>query len=264
MDSVFAVKLILSFIVGSLWITVVTIVAERSGTKTGGFIAGLPSTVVIALFFIGWSYSTYAAAEATTVVPIIGGINCLFIITYIGFLRVNFWLALSCALTVWFILSYGVVRTRLDNFGLSIAVYAGLVVISHVIVERVLKVESESGRCVKYTPAMLVSRGLFAGFVIAVAVGMTKAGGPLVGGMFAMFPAVFVATLAVTYLSHGPLFSAALMKSSILGAVGVVIYGVAARYVYVPLGLLLGTVVSAVVALVGSFLVHRFIAVRTA
>ncbi|OPY69937.1 MAG: hypothetical protein A4E62_01693 [Syntrophorhabdus sp. PtaU1.Bin002] len=262
MDGTFAMKLALSFVVGSVWITLVTITAERNGTKVGGFIAGLPSTIVIALFFIGWSYSTCAVVEATTVVPIIGGINCLFIVTYIVFLRVNFWLALFCALAVWFILSYGFVRTGFDNYGLSIGVYVGLVAISYVIADRVLGVESESGRPIVYTPAILAVRGLFSGFVIAVAVAMTKAGGPLLGGMFAMFPAVFVATLAITFFSHGPLFSAALMKSSILGAVGVVTYGVAVRYTYVPFGLFWGTVVSMTVSFAGSFLIHRFVAVR--
>lgn len=91
---------------------------------------------------------------------------------------------------------------------------------------------------IEYTPAMLAARGLFSGFVIAVAVAMTKAGGALLGGMFAMFPAVFVATLAIAYFSHGPLFSAALMKSSILGAVGVVIYGVGYGIHMCPLGYL--------------------------
>ncbi|MDI9559183.1 MAG: DUF3147 family protein, partial [Pseudomonadota bacterium] len=55
MDNIFVLKLILSFIVGSLWITMVTILAEKYGTRIGGLMAGLPSTILISLFFIAWT-----------------------------------------------------------------------------------------------------------------------------------------------------------------------------------------------------------------
>jgi hypothetical protein len=97
MDGVFAAKLTLSFIAGSLWITLVTIAAERRGTQSVGFIAGLPSTIMIALFFIGWSHTACAVAGAGAAVPIMGGMNRLFIITYSGFLRVNLWLGEDCS-----------------------------------------------------------------------------------------------------------------------------------------------------------------------
>ncbi len=47
MDNIFILKLVLSFIVGSLWITMGTVLAEKYGTKIGGLIAGLPSTILI-------------------------------------------------------------------------------------------------------------------------------------------------------------------------------------------------------------------------
>ena len=52
MDTSFWLKLILGFIVGSLWVTLTTVSAERFGSKVGGLIGGLPSTVVIALLDI--------------------------------------------------------------------------------------------------------------------------------------------------------------------------------------------------------------------
>jgi hypothetical protein len=54
-DASFWLKLILSFIVGSLWVTLTTLSAERFGSKVGGLIGVLPSTVVIALLFIGFT-----------------------------------------------------------------------------------------------------------------------------------------------------------------------------------------------------------------
>ena len=82
MIDIFILKLILSFIVGSIWITLATIIAEKFGTKLGGVIAGLPSTVVIALFFIGWTQTPLIASQSTSMVPIVMGIGALFVMIY--------------------------------------------------------------------------------------------------------------------------------------------------------------------------------------
>jgi len=42
---------------------------DKFGTKVGGLIAGLPSTVVVALFFIGLSQGVQNVVESTSVVP---------------------------------------------------------------------------------------------------------------------------------------------------------------------------------------------------
>ena len=84
MTEIFFLKLALSFIVGSVWISTATILAEKFGTKVGGILAGLPSTMVVALFFIGWTQTPQIAAEAATVVPIIMGIDAVFIVVYVG------------------------------------------------------------------------------------------------------------------------------------------------------------------------------------
>jgi hypothetical protein len=263
MDNIFLLKLALSFIVGSLWITMGTVLAERYGTKIGGLVAGLPSTILISLFFIAWTQSTGVAVEATTIVPIIGGINCLFIVTYIVLLKVNFWLALSGALLIWSFLSYGLVFITFNNFLFSLIAYIFLVLISYHLVEKKLKVKSEPRKQIRYTSSIMVFRGLFSGFIIMLAVVMTKTGGPLLGGMFAMFPAMFIGTLFITYFSHGASFSAAVMKASILGAISVVIYGIVVRYTYLPFGLWVGTIISIMISFGSSFFIHRFLTKKT-
>jgi hypothetical protein len=262
MDNIFLLKLLLSFIVGSLWITMGTVLAEKYGTKIGGLIAGLPSTILISLFFIAWTQSTRVAVDATTIVPIIGGINCLFIVAYIVLLRLNFWLALGGAFLVWSLLSFGLVLAGFNSFDISLISYVCLVIISHNIVEKGLKVRSESGKQMRYTPVILFFRAVFSGFIIVFAVVVTKVGGPLLGGMFVMFPAMFVGMIFMTYFSQGAAFSAAVMKSSILGAISVVVYGIAVRYTYIPFGLIGGTGISILVSFASSYIIHRYMARR--
>jgi uncharacterized membrane protein (GlpM family) len=263
MDNIFVLKLVLSFIVGSLWITMGTVLAEKHGTKIGGLIAGLPSTILISLFFIAWTQSTNVAVDATTIVPIIGGINCLFIVAYIFLLRLNFWVALGGAFLVWGLFSFTLVVIGFNSFTISLISYVCLVVISHTIVEKGLKVRSELGRQMRYTPAIMISRAVFSGFIIVVAVVITKIGGPLMGGMFVMFPAMFVGMIFMTYFSQGAAFSAAVMKSSILGAISVVVYGIMARYTYIPLGIIGGTATSIIVSFASSYLIHGYMTRRT-
>lgn len=263
MTDPFILKLALSFITGSLWITFGTVLAERYGTKIGGLVAGLPSTILVSLFFIAWTQSPETAVAATTVVPIIGGINCLFIIVYIYLARINFWLALSGALAVWFFSSLVLVIIRFDNFPFSIFAYIFMLIFSYQIAEHRLAVKSETGRKIRYTIPIILFRGSFSGLVIVLAVVMTKIGGPLIGGTFTMFPAMFIGTLFITYFTHGASFSAAVMKSSILGAISVIVYGVSVRYTYVPLGLPAGTIVSLLISFCCSFLIHQFMSRKT-
>ncbi len=259
----FILKLALSFIIGSLWITMGTVLAERYGTKIGGLVAGLPSTILVSLFFIAWTQSLETAVAATTVVPIVGGINCLFIIVYIYLVRINFWLAFAVALAVWFFLSLILVIIGFSNFPFSVFAYICMLVFSYWIAEHKLAVRSETGKRIQYTTPIILSRGVFSGLVIVLAVVMTRVGGPLIGGIFTMFPAMFIGTLFITYFTHGASFSAAVMKASILGAISVVVYGASVRYTYMPLGLAAGTFVSLLISFCCSFLIHQFMSRKT-
>src|SRR5260370_11093181 len=116
MDSVLLIKLAITFFVGGLWLTAATILAERFGSKVGGVIAGMPSSIVIALFFIGWTQTPAAAAQATVVVPLILGIDGPFIITYAAIVRWSFSLALLASLAVWLGLSLAVVFVHFNSF----------------------------------------------------------------------------------------------------------------------------------------------------
>src|SRR3989344_1903322 len=91
---IFLLKLILTFIVGALWVNLGMIIAEKYGTKIGGVIAGLPSTALVTLFFIGWTQSAQFAAQSTTIVPIVTGISGFFVAVYLLLEKKGFFFAL--------------------------------------------------------------------------------------------------------------------------------------------------------------------------
>jgi hypothetical protein len=258
----FLTKLVLSFLAGGVWVTIATRLADKHGTRIGGFIIGLPSTALISLFFIGWTQSPAAAVKATDIVPMIGAVNALFLLLYIALVRTNFWLALSSSLLLWGLLCSVVVVLKPADFYLSLVIYFLVVSISFFIIEKGIKVESTRATRTVITSGPMVFRGLFSGTIIALAVVMGKVGGPLLGGMFAMFPAMFTGTLLITYFTHGHLFSSAMMKVALISAVSLIFYALLVRATYIPLGLIWGTGISIIGSFAAAGLLHIFIVKR--
>ncbi|MBM3253918.1 MAG: DUF3147 family protein [Candidatus Omnitrophica bacterium] len=257
---IFYLKLILAFTVGALWITSATVIAERFGTKIGGIITGIPSTIVVSLFFIGWTQSPQIASTATGIVPAIMGLDALFTALYIVLSKNKLYVSIGLPLLLWFVLSYFFVFLKLDNFFLSLTSFAILFIFSYVLLEKMVKVKSQGQRKVTLNIKQISFRALLSGTIIACAVIMTKAGGPVWGGVFASFPAIMLSTMVITYLAKGRNFSVAVMKVVMVsGSINVVIYSTAVRYLYPVFGLIPGTVYSFMISLLTSYLMYEIL-----
>ncbi len=116
---------------GSIWITLSTVAAERYGSKIGGLIGGLPSTAVVSLLFIGVTQTSLIASEATTVMPVAQGINGIFIIVYLLFVRRGLVSGLSIALFVWFIFAWALIMIEMKLFWVSVIIWILLVMICY-------------------------------------------------------------------------------------------------------------------------------------
>lgn len=255
----FLLKLTLSFIAGGLWITIATILAEKFGTKLGGIMAGIPSTIVISIFFIGWTQSTAAASESLGVAPTILAIAALFALSYVFFLRYSSRLAIPLALLVWFALSLSVVYFGFDDFAYGAFLSILMLFLSHYLFEKVLNVPSESQRPISYSPPQLLFRAIVSGTIISSAVLLAKLGGPILGGTFSAFPAVMLSTMIIAQKAHGPRYSAALLKTlTITAMLSVLVYIIAARYAYLYLDLVEATVLAFAASLAASYLIYLF------
>ncbi len=263
MDASFWLKLILSFIAGSLWVTLTTLSAERFGSRIGGLIGGLPSTVVIALLFIGITQSPQVAAQATTVMPFAQGLNGLFVLTFMLLVRRGLWLGLVASIMVWLVQSTLLYLLNIQLFWISLLCWLVLLLFCYLAVEKWMKIPSRGRLSISYPPTQLIWRALFGGSVIALAVFMGKLGGPLLGGIFGSFPAMFLSTLVITSLTGGSDFSRAMGKSLLVsGLINVPLYEIAVRYLYPPLGLAVGTVLSLLFSLLTGYLTYRVMKAR--
>ena len=257
---IFLIKIILAFVIGAVWITLATVIAEKFGTKIGGMVLGLPSTTAISLFFIAWTQSPSVAAEATTIIPIIMGINTLFILGYVFVSKFNFPLSIIIAIAAWFIPSFFLLWMNFNDLAYSIAGCAIFLIGFYYIMEKKLKITSKEKKSIEYTIPQLGFRALLSGGIITTAVLMAKIGGPMVGGVFTTFPAAFLSTIIITHLKYGREFAAAMMKMSMISAATtIVIYAMIIRYSYLHFEIITGTVIALVITFFAGFIIYKII-----
>ncbi len=263
MDSSFWLKLALGFLVGSLWVTLTTLSAERFGSKVGGLIGGLPSTVVIALLFIGYTQSPLVAAQATTVMPLAQGLNGLFILAFMLLIPRGLKLALPVSLLVWFSVAAFLYLLDLQSFLISIIGWLVLLIFCYFVLERWMGIASRGKQAYVYPPSQLIWRAIFGGAVISFAVLMGKLGGPLLGGIFGSFPAMFLSTLVITSHIGGAAYSRPVGKSLLVsGLINVPLYEIMVRYLYPSVGLAMGTTIAVMLSLGTGYLTFLFMKSR--
>ncbi len=255
----FTLKLILSFVIGGGYAILATVCADKLGTKIGGLITGLPSTVLFGLLFIAWTQNTQAAVEATTLLPATIGASCFFLISYVYFLRYSIWLSLLMAYIVWGVITYALLVVHLTNFIVAIVLFCISFFIAYIVIVKKIKPASAKGRPVQYTFPLLLFRGILTGTVIAFSVYIAKIGGPVIGGVFTTFPAMISSVLVINYLSHGPAFSLGVAKSTLFAWISTTIYVIIAYYTMIPLGLLGGTLVALAACYISAYFLLIYI-----
>ncbi len=259
MDSVFWLRLGLSFAVGGAWVALTAFAAERYGSRLGGLIGGLPSTAAVSLLFIGITQTPQAASEATTVMPLAQAFNGIVVIVYLLVVKRGLVSGLLGAVFVWFSLAGLVLASGLRNFAFSVASWILLAAGCILLVEKKIKIVSWPARLAPAAPSRVVFRALVGGSVIAGAVLLGKLGGPMLGGIFATFPAMFLSTLVMTYRAGGPEFSRAVGKALLVsGTINVALYAIVVRFLYPRAGLAVGTFLGFVFASGISLLTYQF------
>ncbi|MFH1222553.1 MAG: DUF3147 family protein [Candidatus Micrarchaeota archaeon] len=241
----FLIKVFLSFIVAGVWITLVTILAEKLGTKIGGIIGSLPSNTVISLFFIGLTQTPEFAANAAKIVPLALVMSSVFLFIFIVTAKKYGKLAFVFALLAWFILAIPLGNLGFTDVVLGTAIYAILSGAMFYILEYWMNIQSMEKKVnLKYSPGELLLRAVFAGGVVSGAVVIAAFLGSVWGGIFSTFPAVVLSTMFLLTRAQGVEFAQATGKVLLPGYSNIVVYGIAVSLTYPTYGLVWGTVIS--------------------
>ncbi len=238
MSEIFLLKLLLSFAVGGAAVSLSIMLGERFGPKIGGIILGLPIMSAVGIFFIGFTQSADAAAEAATIIPVTLAAGLVFLLLFVSvFGRLGLLGSLASGLASFFIFSSAFPLLNLGNTYLNIAIFVAVAAISM----RLMR--GFPSKRVHYTPTKreMVFRAFLGGCVVAAAVVAAKLIGPLWGGLFAAIPASYISMLFIVTRLHGLEFTKAIVKSIPIGTTGTLVYSLVIQSAYPALGIYAGT-----------------------
>jgi uncharacterized membrane protein (GlpM family) len=235
--------LVLAFAIGGSWVTLVTILAERTGSTIGGLVGGLPSISAFSFFFIGLNQSAEAATQATVDFPLILSFSGIFVLAFAVFSKKSLLYGMVSSFIIWLALVTLVVLAHFQNFTLSLLGYAAISTATYLLFRTTIKSEVFAGVLSHYTVIQIVLRAILAGSIVALSVLSSQVGGPVFGAIFSAFPAVFTSTLWITSKSRGLAFSRAIcMPLMISATITSGPYSLAVRFLYPILGIWTGTI----------------------
>jgi len=253
-------SVVLSFILTAVWVTIATVVTERMGTKVGAVVITLPSSAVIAFYFIAVEQGAEFAAQAAVVVPAEMGINVVFLGLFVAMSRRGLPVALAASLGGWTVLSAGLYMANIGDLWISWAVFLALIAGTSVWLRSSHHFSQQPGKNLQYTAGELAFRGLFAGLMISLSVVGAAVGGPAVAGILSVFPAIFTSTMVILYLRQGREFTGAVGTVMVVSSTNVVVYTTVIHFAYPEVGLGWGTAVALAISYAWSL--GMFLAVR--
>ena len=230
----FALQLLLSFVVGGTYIAATIWLAEKFGSKIGGLLLGLPSTALVSLAFIGWTQGTAAVESATLVMPVSVVAVTAFLVLFQRLQRHGLVKAYAGAIMGWFVFSLPLVLLSIDSMAISVA-FAVVALLAG----RFFSPSTPDQKTVqnRFDKNEFLARAAFCGLVIAVAVFLAKTQGPVWGGVFSMFPAAFSSSIILLWHKQGARFTGSVVQSMMRARGPITVFIVAAHYAVGPLGL---------------------------
>ncbi len=248
MSSLFIQQLLLSVVVAGIWISAATLVSEKVGSKLGGMISNLPSTILVSLLFVGLTQTPEFATEATITVPLGMTLSTLFLFSYVALVPRGTGIALAGGLLVWLILAlFSSFFQETSRITWTI-IYFCVAISTYYLAEKKLKIPSLGKTGKKYSLVQVLFRALFAGSVVGTAVFVAQTGSAFWTGLFSSFPAVMLSSMVILTLSAGPGFARALGKIMLLASTNIVIYAYFAGLFFPVMGLTWGTIFSFLIA----------------
>jgi len=234
---------LLPFILSAFIVILITVIAEKYGTKTGGILGTLPSTIIIAFIFIAFNKGVDFASQSVAVVPAEMGINLVFLLVFVLLAYRSIVIALVASMGIWAILSTTLYFLNVTNIFLSLSIFVISLIFTFTFLEYIKKIPSTGKVKVHYTPMKIILRGVLTGTIITISVLLSNMSASL-SGIFSVFPAIISSTMIISTREHGPEFAAGMAKSMIFGCTSVMSYAVFIHFLYPAYGIAIGTIIA--------------------
>lgn len=242
----FHIQLITSFLVGGSLIALLSIISERIPEKIAGVVLMLPSTLALSYLFISWSIGSDQIPYAVPPTLMTMGTVMVFLTIYLYLSKikltkiksillsliggVSFWLLINLPLTILEINKGWVFAFAGFFIGTLFAIF---------FVTRKTHTKSKL-TAITYTWPQKVFRAFFAGAIITLAVYLAKTLGPMWGGVFGSYPAVFTSTLTMLHWHYDSAFLFRTFKFAPLANFAFLIFIFASIYTFPAWGTLGG------------------------
>lgn len=251
------IQIVLPFFLSAIIVILITVIAEKYGTKIGGIIGTLPSTIIIAFVFIAINRGVEFASDSVAVVPAEMGINLIFLFTFVILAYKSILIALIGSFSIWTFLSSVLYFIRMENFFLSFLIYTVSIIATFIALEKIKKIKSVGRVKVHYTPKKIAIRGILTGTIISISVLLSNVD-EVLSGIFTVFPAILSSTMIITVKDHGPDFSSAIAKSMIFGSPSVMAYATIIHFLYPIYDILIGSVIAFIISIMISLIIFHF------
>lgn len=243
MLSVVLYQILIPFLLSAFIVILITILAERYGTKVGGIFGTIPSTIIIAFIFIALNQGIDFAKASVSVVPMQMGVNLIFLLSFVLLAYKSLLLALTGSMIVWTFFSFLIYHFNFSHLGLSVGIYGVCLVCIFCYLEYIQKIPSVGKMAITYTPKKILLRGFLAGIIIAISVILSNTSAVL-SGIFSIFPAIFTSTMIIALKEHGPQFTSGIAKSMTIGSMSVVSYAISIYFLFPLYGIWLGSLLA--------------------
>ena len=248
---------ILPFFLSALVVIIIMYIAEKYGTKIGGILGTLPTTIVVALIFISLNKGAEFASKSAAIIPAELGINIVFLFIFVILVHRSTLIAFAASMTVWVILSSILLYVELENIYISLGIYIISFALTFAILEGVKKIPSTANVVVRYTPKKIALRGILAGTIISIAVLLSNVGAAICG-IFTVFPVILLSTMFISVYEHGPDFAIGIAKSMIIGITSILCYVVATHFLYPIYGVAAGSLIAYSISFAFTMVLFKF------
>lgn len=240
-------RVVLSFIVGGLFTATIIWISEKYGSKVGGILTGVPTTVLVGLTFISLTAGNEAAHKAALIIPAMVGVSLILVYSFTRLLNLGPEFAMTIAIIIWLIFALFFVNLNLTHLLVNVLIGTTLMGIAKFAMKDYPHNLKAGTKVLRRTYAVRI---IGAGSVIAGAVVIARIAGPVWGGVFTAFPATFVTTLYILSNAQGSVFTKAVARQLPLANGSTLTFAVIFYLLIIPAGLCL----SVLAGIMGSLL----------